>query len=97
MTKITKLLCLAQLAETDPNSFVCDDPRPRKCVGNCKKIFTPSNEDISTRRPSVYWKQCNKCREYLRSRNKLNLEREKEKKKDEKDGENIQFNLPIYF
>ena len=66
MTKITELMCLQQLKYTDLNLFVCLNPEPRKCTGNCKKIFTPSNDDISTRRPSVYWKQCNKCREYLR-------------------------------
>ena len=36
MTKITKLFCLAKLTETDADLFVCDDPKPRKCVGNCK-------------------------------------------------------------
>ena len=77
MTKITKLFCLAQLAETDPILYVCDDPKPRKCVGNCKKLCTPTNEDISTRRPSTYWKQCRKCREYLKKRGKIYLEKSK--------------------
>jgi len=47
------------------------NPEPRKCAGDCKKIFTPTNNDISTRRANVYWKQCGKCREYLRERVKM--------------------------
>jgi len=39
MTRITKTMCLAQLAETDAELFVCDDPNPRKFVGNCKKSY----------------------------------------------------------
>jgi len=75
MTKITKLFCLAQLTETDPNLYVCDNPQPRKCVGNCKKLYVPTDADISTRRPSVYWKQCGICREYLKQRGKIYLEK----------------------
>jgi len=71
MTKITKLFCLAQLAETDPILYVCDNPQPRKCIGNCKKMYVPTDADISSRRPSVYWKQCGKCREYLKQRGKI--------------------------
>jgi len=44
---------------------------PRKCAGDCKKIFTPTNNDISTRRANVYWKPCGKCREFLRERVKM--------------------------
>ena len=70
MTRIS----LAQLTETNADLYVCDDPKPRKCVGNCKKLYTPTIEDISTRRPSVYWKQCGKCREYLKQRGKIYME-----------------------
>ena len=70
MTKITKVFCLAQLASTNANLFVCDNPEPRKCTSRCNKLFTPTNADISTRRPSVYWKQCATCREYMQKRNK---------------------------
>ena len=56
MTRITKTMRLAQLTETDANLFVCDDLKPCKCVGNCKKLYVPTIEDISTCRPSVYWK-----------------------------------------
>jgi len=71
MTRITKTMCLAQLAETDPILYVCDDLQPRKCVGNCKKMYVPNEADISSRRPSCYWKQCSKCREYLKQRGKI--------------------------
>ena len=70
MTKITKVFCVAKIAETNANLFVCDNPEPRKCVGNCKKLFTPTNADISTRRPSCYTKQCATCRLYMQKRNK---------------------------
>ena len=75
MTKITKLFCLAKLTETDPILYVCDNPQPRKCVGNCKKMYVPTNADISSRRPSCYWLQCSKCREYMQKRGKIYLEK----------------------
>ena len=70
MTKLTKVFCLAQLKDTNANLFVCDNPEPRKCTGKCNKLFTPTNADISTRRPSTYWKQCATCRAYMKQRNK---------------------------
>jgi len=69
MTKITSVFSLAKLANTDVNLFVCDYPEPRECTGKCKKLFIPTNADISTRRPSVYWKQCATCRTYMQERN----------------------------
>ena len=75
MTRITKTMYLAQPTETNPDLLVCDEPKPRKCVGNCKKLHTPTNEDISTRRPSVYWKQCGKCREYSQIKTTLYVEK----------------------
>ena len=74
MTRITKTMCLAQLNDTNPNLYVCDDPEPRKCIGNCKKLYVPTDADISTRRSSTYWKQCGKCREYMKQRNKICVE-----------------------
>jgi len=77
MTRITKTMCLAQFTETDADLYVCDKLQPRKCVGNCKKLYVPTIEDISTRRPSCYWKQCGKWREYLKKRGKMHLEKSK--------------------
>ena len=74
MTKITKVFCLAQLADTNPDLYVCDDPPIREC-SNCKKKYVPTNEDISTRRPSTYWRQCGDCREYMQKRNKKCVEK----------------------
>jgi hypothetical protein len=96
MTKITKLLCLAQLKDTNPDLIVCENPPEREC-SNCKKKYTPTQNDVSTRRPSCYFKSCSRCREKNRNWQKNYFEREKEKKKNEKDGEIIQFSLPIYF
>jgi len=76
MTKITKVLCLAQLTETDIHLYVCDNPQPRKC-SNCKKKYIPTDADISSRRPSCYWKQCSKCREYMQKRNKICVEKKR--------------------
>ena len=56
MIKITKLLCLAQLKDTDPDLFVDSGVTERKC-GNCRKAYKPTDADVSTRRPSTYWKQ----------------------------------------
>jgi len=74
MTRITKLMCLYQLNETESDLFVCLNPEPRKC-GRCKQKYIPTNNDISTRRPSVYWKQCGNCREYLRERANVYIEK----------------------
>jgi len=74
MTKITKLMCLYQLNETDTDLFVSEDPKPREC-SRCKQKYIPTNNDISTRRPSVYYKQCSPCRAYFRERSKIYLEK----------------------
>ena len=73
MTKITKLLCLAQLENIDPDLFVHSGDTERK-YGNCNKAYKPTDVDISTRRPSTYWEQCGKCREYLRQRGTIHFE-----------------------
>ena len=65
MTKITKVMCLQQLKDTNPDLFVCDDPQPREC-SKCKKKYIPTQNDVSTRRPSCYWKECGKCRDFWR-------------------------------
>ena len=65
MTRITETMCLAQLTETDADLL----------AGNSKKLYTPTNEDISTRHLRVYWKQCRKCREYLKIKTKLYMEK----------------------
>jgi len=77
MTKITKLFCVAQLESTNANLFVCDNPEPRKCTSRCNKIYTPTDTDISTRRPSVYWKQCGICCAYMQKRGKICVEKNK--------------------
>ena len=45
MIKITKLLCLAQLKDTDPDLFVDSGIAETKC-GNCKKIYKPTDAVI---------------------------------------------------
>jgi hypothetical protein len=72
MTKITKMMCLYQLNETNTNLFVCENPEPRKCI-RCKKQYIPTNKDISSRRPSCYWKQCATCRVYMQKRNEKKI------------------------
>jgi len=74
MTRITKLMCLYQLNDTESDLFVCEDPKPREC-SRCKQKYIPTNNDISSRRPSVYWKQCGICRKYLRERSILYMEK----------------------
>lgn len=74
MTKITKLMCLDQLKETPTYLYVCDDPEPIECI-RCKNKYIPTKNDISTRRPSTYWQQCAKCREYMKKRNQICMEK----------------------
>ena len=78
MIKITKTLSIAKLNETDPSLFIDSGKTDRIC-NNCKKSYKLTDADISSRRPSCYWKQCSKCREYLKQRGKIYLEKQKNK------------------
>ena len=78
MIKITKILSIAKLNETDPSLFI-DSGKTHRICNNCKKSYELTDADISTRRPSTYWKQCGKCRVYLKDRMRLHLERQKTK------------------
>ena len=44
------------------------------CV-KCKITYTPTRQDISTKNPNVYWKNCEKCRKYIREANKRCLDK----------------------
>ena len=72
MIKITKLMSIAKLNETDPSLFI-DNGKTHRICNNCKKSYELTDADISTRRPSTYWKQCGICREYLKERMRLHL------------------------
>ena len=72
MIKITKTLCIAKLNETDPTLFI-DSGKTHRICNNCKKNYELTPDDISSRRPSTYWKQCSKCRDYLKKRMRLHL------------------------
>jgi len=78
MIKITKILSIAKLNETDPSLFI-DSGKTHRICNNCKKSYELTDADISTRRPSTYWKQCGKCRVYLKQRGKIYLEKQKSK------------------
>jgi hypothetical protein len=78
MIKITKILSIAKLNETDPSLFI-DSGKTHRICNNCKKSYELTPNDISTRRPSTYFKQCSKCRDYLKDRMRLHLERQKTK------------------
>jgi hypothetical protein len=78
MIKITKILSIAKLNETDPTLFI-DSGKTHRICNNCKKSYELTPNDISTRRPSTYFKQCSKCRDYLKDRMRLHLERQKTK------------------
>ena len=75
MTRITKTLSIAKLKETDPSLFI-DSGKTHRICNNCKKSYELTPDDISTRRPSTYWKQCSKCRDYLKQRGKIYMERQ---------------------
>ena len=72
MIKITKTLSIAKLKETDPSLFI-DSGKTHRICNNCKKSYELTDADISTRRPSTYWKQCGNCRAYLKERMRLHL------------------------
>ena len=54
MIKITKILSIAKLNETDPSLFI-DSGKTHRICNNCKKYYELTDADISTRRPSTYW------------------------------------------
>jgi hypothetical protein len=72
--KINKIFSVDALKATDPLLFVCDNPEERKC-SQCLKYYIPTNKDISTRRPSTYFKMCPNCRAYMRCKQKEYKER----------------------
>jgi len=74
--KITKIFGVDALKATDPSLFVCDEPMKKKC-SQCLKYHTPTKEDISTKRPSTYYKMCLKCRTYIRTKQKEYKERDR--------------------
>ena len=76
MIKITKTLSIAKLNETDP-SLLIDSGKTHRICNNCKKSYKLTGADISTRRPSTYWKQCSTCRAYLKERGKIYLEKKR--------------------
>ena len=78
MIKITKILSIDKLNETDPSLFINSGETHRIC-NNCKKSYELTPNDISTRRPSTYWLQCGICRAYLKQRGKIYLEKQKSK------------------
>ena len=69
MPKITRLMSVAKFNSTPDNMFVCDEPTARPC-SHCENIYTPDNNDISTKRPSIYYKTCGKCRTYTNNKKK---------------------------
>lgn len=74
--KITKVFSIHALNATDPVLLVCENPVPRKCL-KCLKHYTPTSLDISTKRPSVYYKMCIDCRKVLCENNRKFHERQK--------------------
>ena len=77
MTRITRIFGLEKLRDTNPNMIVCEFPEERECVGNCKKPYTPTDADRSTRRPSCYFKSCFGCREKSKIRTQDYLAKKK--------------------
>ena len=77
MCRITRVMCLHHVNNTNPNMIVCEFPEERECVGNCKKPYTPTDADRSTRRPSCYFKSCFGCREKSKIRTQGYLAKKK--------------------
>ena len=62
MTKITRKLSMEAIENTFPDLFVDSGIKIRKCSA-CFKEYEPTADDINTRRPSCWFKQCKKCRD----------------------------------
>ena len=60
-TRINRIFSLAKLSSTPDDLFVSDNPVERKCC-KCKKHYIPTDKDISSKRPSCYYKTCYGCR-----------------------------------
>ena len=60
-TRINRVFSLAKLSSTPDDLFVSDNPVERKCI-KCKKDYIPTKQDISSKRPSCYYKTCYGCR-----------------------------------
>ena len=61
-TRINRVFSLAKLSSTPDDAFVVENPVERKCI-KCKKDYIPTDKDISSKRPSCYYKTCSLCRE----------------------------------
>lgn len=50
----------------DDESLVVGSNIQRKC-SKCKTFYLPSEDDISSKRPSTYYKNCFNCRKKMRN------------------------------
>lgn len=49
------------IEHTEDHMFVHNGFTPRECSA-CRNEFTPTVNDISSKRPSTFYKQCPRCR-----------------------------------
>ena len=59
---ITRPLSIYQIENTKDYLYVHNGHTPRECNA-CFKEFIPTINDISTKRPSTFYKTCFKCRD----------------------------------
>ena len=52
-----------------------------KC-NKCSKEYKPTKDDISTKNPNVYYKNCMKCRNYIYLKNHEFKKRQEDKTKE---------------
>ena len=78
ISKITKLLSKHSIENTPEHMFVHNgfDEREYKA---CEKVFIPTIEDISTKRPSTFFKQCKRCRDRFTAYRKNKILRDAQK------------------
>lgn len=62
MCKISKVISLDKINNTEDFLYVHNGFNDREC-GACFKRFTPTEADISTKRPSTFYKTCKRCRD----------------------------------
>ena len=76
MSKITKILSKHAIENTPEHMFVHNGYTERNCSA-CQQNFIPTVDDISTRRPSTFCKQCGRCRHRFNNYRKKKEERDK--------------------
>jgi hypothetical protein len=76
---ITRPLSKYAIEHTPDHMFVHNGYTPRECSA-CHHEYMPNIGDVSTKRPSTFYKQCSRCRNRFNTYRKAKEERDKSSK-----------------